>query len=281
MNAKFDYSEFPAGYYHEVLNHGSPVRRAWHLQKFKRVIDCLPTGEGMSLLDIGCFAGTFLSLIDEQRFSRQLGVDVLPTQIQYAAEHFGSARRSFRHIPSLEALPSSRERFDVITLIEVIEHLEAPDVACVLAASAELLNPGGTLIVTTPNYTSTWPLLELIVNRVSEVSYEEQHITKFNYFNVLPKLKRLAPGFFDDFSVNFKTTTHLISPFLAQVSPRLAEFSSEVLRHETWGFFPFGNLILLSLRRNANESAQASQPRRSDLPQSARVDTSANTEPGE
>jgi SAM-dependent methyltransferase len=245
------------------------------------VIDCLPTGHGMSLLDIGCFAGTFLSLIDERRFSRQLGVDVLPTQIQYAAQHFGTAQRSFRHIPSLEALPSSGERFDVITLIEVIEHLEAKDVACVLAASAELLNPGGTLIVTTPNYTSSWPLLELIVNRVSEVSYEEQHITKFNYFNVLPKLKRLAPGFFEDFSVNFKTTTHLISPFLAQISPKLAEFSSEVLRHETWGFFPFGNLILLSLRRNDQPSAQTSRPRKAAVRSKARADTSASPEPGE
>jgi len=248
MTSKFDYTGFPAGYYHEVLQHGSPVRKAWHLQKFKRVIDCLPSGENLSLLDIGCFAGTFLSLLDERRFSRQVGVDVLPTQIEYANQHFGTPHRTFRHIESVAALRNTSERFDVITIIEVIEHLEPVDVAHVLRAAAELLRPGGTLILTTPNYTSTWPLLELVINRVSEVSYEEQHITKFNYFNVLPKLRRIAPGFERDFSVNFKTTTHLISPFLAQISEQLAARSSEFLRHETWGF-PFGNLILLSLRR--------------------------------
>ena len=257
MDSKFDYSGFPAGYYNEVIQQGSPVRRAWHLQKFKRVIDCLPAGEDLAILDIGCFAGTFLSMVDPRRFTRQLGVDVLPTQIEYANQQFGTANRSFRHIESLAALHDFTERFHVITLIEVIEHLDPADVASVLAAAAKLLHPGGTLVLTTPNYTSSWPVLELIINRVSEVSYEEQHITKFNYFNVQRKLERLAPGFFQDFSIRFKTTTHLISPFLAQLSPELAARSSEFLRHETWRFFPFGNLILMALIRIDQPSAQA------------------------
>jgi hypothetical protein len=43
-----------------------------------------------------------------------------------------------------------------------------------------VLGPGGRLLLSTPNYDAFWPALEFILNRVSRVSYEEQHITKFN-----------------------------------------------------------------------------------------------------
>jgi len=259
VTAKFDYSAFPPGYYHEVLEGDSPVRRAWHLQKFKRVIDCLPPGEDLALLDVGCFAGSFLSMVDERRFSRQVGVDILPSQIDYANTHFATPHRCFQLVSSMASLgsdlglpPGAPGRFDCITIIEVIEHLDPIDVARALHGAAELLRDHGTLIVTTPNYVSTWPLLELAIDRLADVSYAEQHITKFNYFNVLGKLRRIDPGFSEHFEVMFKTTTHFISPFLAQISPTLSARVSEWLRHETWRF-PLGNLLLMSFRRRARK----------------------------
>jgi len=71
-------SEIPIGHYHRVMESGNPIRRAWHLLKFRRVLDAFPPGPGLSLLDVGCFAGSLLSLSDETRFTRQLGVDILP-----------------------------------------------------------------------------------------------------------------------------------------------------------------------------------------------------------
>ncbi len=64
-------------------------------------------------------------------------------------------------------------------MIELIEHL-APEAAIRLLSEARaLLAPQGVLVVTTPNYRSLWPLIELGVNALSPVSYIEQHINKY------------------------------------------------------------------------------------------------------
>lgn len=245
---KFDYSSFPLGYYHQVMERGNPVRRAWHLQKFRRVLDCLPPGPGLSLLDIGCFAGSFLSLADEKRFSNQLGVDVILGQIEFASAHFGTSSRRFQHIASLEQLNQLTETFDCITLIEVIEHLQVDEVRLTLKKAADLVKPGGQLVMTTPNYISMWPLLEFLINKTSQFSYEDQHITRFHYFNVESKLKAIVPEFFDLFQIQFKTTTHFIAPFLARISMNFADRVSQLRDHRSWRH-PFGNLLLLSFQR--------------------------------
>jgi hypothetical protein len=59
----FDYEGIPAGYYDQIMREGNPIRRLWHVSKFERVLDYLPTTAAQSILDVGCFAGTFLSLL--------------------------------------------------------------------------------------------------------------------------------------------------------------------------------------------------------------------------
>jgi 2-polyprenyl-3-methyl-5-hydroxy-6-metoxy-1,4-benzoquinol methylase len=242
--SSFDYSGIPEGYYQDVVESGHPVRRAWHLQKFERVIECLPRHPGQALLDIGCFAGTFLSLLDETWFSRQVGVDILAKQIEYAQRRFGTAQRRFVYTPNIDALQLNGERFDVITVIEVIEHLRADEIRALIEQAIGLLVPGGKLVLSTPNYTSIWPLLEVVVNRVSDVSYEEQHITKFNSFNAHRKLCRIAPELAKGMELDFKTTTHFIAPFLAPLGLEFSMRLSRLVPHQHWGN-PFGNLVLM------------------------------------
>ena len=179
------------GFYDAVFRGGNPVRRLWHLSKFERVLDCLPPRDAGSLLDIGCFAGSFLSLVSQTRFARQLGVDILHSQVEYARARYGTGFREFRHLPDLRGLATVQETFDCITAIEIIEHL-APDEACeLLRQIAVRLAPGGRLVMTTPNYTSAWPILEAVLNRFSDVTYEEQHVTRFDYFRIERQLRDL------------------------------------------------------------------------------------------
>src|SRR4029453_12723356 len=184
----------PVGHYHRVMESGNPVRRAWHLLKFRRVLDAFPPGPGLSLLDVGCFAGSLLSLADETRFSRQLGVDILPEQIQFATEHFGNERRRFQTIRSLDELPSLPGPFDCVSAIELIEHVTPAEIRTLFRGVATLLVPGtGLFLLPTPNYLSTWPLLELGLNRFSDVDYSEQHITRFDRLTVKSRLARIVP----------------------------------------------------------------------------------------
>jgi 2-polyprenyl-3-methyl-5-hydroxy-6-metoxy-1,4-benzoquinol methylase len=244
----YDYTQIPVGFYDSVLRGGNPVRRLWHLSKFERVLDCLPQTGMRSLLDVGCFAGSFLSLVPERQFPRQVGVDILAPQIEYARATYGTGFRTFQHIDSIGRLDEVEGEFDCITLIEVIEHLTAQEVEVMLGKLTGKLTPGGRLVITTPNYTSTWPLLEVLLNRLSEVSYQEQHITRFTWFNIERRLAALYPPFSRQLEVELKTTTHLITPFLAGLSFPAAHALSRAIPHRAW-HLPFGNLVLLVARR--------------------------------
>ncbi len=245
---RFDYGTIPEGHYDRVLRHGSPIRRLWHLSKFERVLDYLPKQGGQSLLDIGCFAGSFLSLADPERFTRQLGIDILPAQVAYANAQYGTPARRFQAVQSIADLRQVEERFDCVTLIEVIEHLQPDEIRVLLDNVARLLNPGGKLVLTTPNYASSWPILEQILNRVGDVSYEEQHVTRFTFFNLERKLAGIYPSLRDGFELELKTTTHFITPFLAGLSFDLAHRLSRAVPHHRWRL-PFGNLILAAFVR--------------------------------
>jgi 2-polyprenyl-3-methyl-5-hydroxy-6-metoxy-1,4-benzoquinol methylase len=244
----FDYRSIPEGHYDRVLREGNGIRRLWHLSKFERVLDYLPRREGRSILDIGCFAGSFLSLADPRRFSRQLGVDILPGQIAYAQAHYGTTFRSFRYLESVTHLGDLDERFDCATLIEVIEHLTAGEIRVLLEHLARLVVPGGTLVITTPNYASTWPILEWLLDRFSDVTYQEQHVTRFTYFNLKRKLEEIHPRLDEQFELVLRTTTHLLTPFLAGLSFEVAHRLSRLVPHTRWRF-PFGNLVLAAFRR--------------------------------
>src|SRR5262249_51015759 len=154
--------------------------------------------------DVGCFSGTFLGMVPESSFARQLGVDILPAQIEYAQAHYGTSFRTFQAITLDEpgqSLAPVLGQFDCVTLIEVIEHLTPDGIRSLLDGLASKLKPGGKIVFSTPNYSSAWPLIEIIVNRISDISYEEQHITRFNYFNVASKLRRIDPTFDRRFSI--------------------------------------------------------------------------------
>jgi len=246
--ARFNYDAIPAGYYHSVMESGNPIRRAWHLHKFERILDCLPEGKGLAILDVGCFAGTFLSLVPTDRFSTQVGVDILEKQIAFAQEKFGSVNRRFVWVPDVSGIAETPGTFDCITLIEVIEHLDAGEIEKLLDAVVTRLKPGGRFILSTPNYASVWPVLEWILNRASDVKYEEQHITKFQYFGAVSKLRRIYPRLDSKLVLEFKTTTHFVTPFLAGISMDWAHRLSRRVPHHRW-HLPFGSLLLMGFRR--------------------------------
>lgn len=242
-------SEIPVGHYHRVMMGGSPIRRAWHQLKFTRALELLQ-GQG-ALLDVGCFAGSLLSLAPERQFPRQLGVDILPEQIGYANAEFGTPFRRFQAIESLEALQSLPDTFNHATCVEVIEHLQPEEIRALFLGVASRLETGGQFVLSTPNYASTWPLLELMLNRVSDVDYSEQHITRFTWFFLKPKLREIVPELDRYFEWDTSTTTHFLTPFLAGlVGVDTALKLGRAVPHGRW-LVPFGNLALFKLRRTS------------------------------
>ncbi len=247
MAADFDYTRIPVGYYDRIFRGEPGIRRLWHVSKFERVRACLPAQAGGALLDVGCFAGTFLSTLPERQFGVQVGIDILPAQIDYATRTHARPFRSFRSAATRE-LASEPQRFDAVTLVEVLEHLRPATARAMLDDVYALLAPGGTLVLTTPNYASAWPLLELALEHFSDVTYQEQHLTRFSYLRFEAQLEAIEPAIWQRFACTTKTTTHFLTPLLAALSYELAYRLSRVVPHRLWRH-PFGNLILAVLTK--------------------------------
>jgi len=130
---EFDYSSIPAGFYDKILFEESGIRSFWHYQKFDAVLRSLESRSSGKILDIGCSAGSFLSMLPEDKFSLQIGVDIASKQIDYAKKY----ETEFRHFLKMNDKNFldrnfSAQYFDAITLIEVIEHLKEDEIRSIL-----------------------------------------------------------------------------------------------------------------------------------------------------
>lgn len=227
--ADFDYDSIPTGYYDRIFHEARGPRGKWHDLKFKRVRDEM--GGYAQHLDIGCGPGTFIGTLPNERPS--IGIDISPTQIGYANAKYGHGNHAFQ-VCNSKSLPFSDAFFDCVTCVEVIEHLPYDLSKAVFKEAFRVLKPQGRLLVTTPNYRSAWPLLEKVVNSLSTVSYEEQHITLYEK-SLLCKLLNEA-GFqqitveaFQSFAFLSAMIDYDFADKVANVFDRMPEYFSGML----------------------------------------------------
>jgi SAM-dependent methyltransferase len=127
-------------------------------------------------LDIGCGPGTFLGTLDAAWWS--VGVDVFAPDTAYARERYGTDRKRFLPVAP-GPLPFRDAVFDVVTSIEVIEHMDESAAGNLLEEAVRVLKPGGRLLVSTPNYGGPWPALEWLMNRLGPMRYEHFHMNRY------------------------------------------------------------------------------------------------------
>jgi ubiquinone/menaquinone biosynthesis C-methylase UbiE len=151
-------------------------------------------------------------------------VDISAPQIEFANQQAGDIRDLHFRVVDSERLPYEDSSFDFVTTIEVIEHLHPYDAMKIATEVRRVLKPGGEWIVTTPNYKSLWPLIEVGLNAVSPVRYEEQHISKF-VPNSLTKFVEAA-----GFDVVNAESIFFLAPFFAIISKRFSRWLLKVER---------------------------------------------------
>jgi SAM-dependent methyltransferase len=133
-------------YFERTNEGGDPLWRqaitlpALYLPRLKRIAGFQAPGR---LLDIGCAAGDFLAAGQRQGW-RVAGVELSPAMRKLAANSTGCPIYA-----SIEEAAAVGERFDCVTIFEVIEHTAAP--LTVMRQVAGLIKPGGVLALSTPN----------------------------------------------------------------------------------------------------------------------------------
>lgn len=98
------------------------------------------------LLDVGCAAGAFGSMVKERMGCTVWGIEAVPEVAKLAEGRLDKVVASTVE----EALPSLQgEQFDLITFLDVLEHTVEP--GDILRTVKPLLAPGGSVLASLPN----------------------------------------------------------------------------------------------------------------------------------
>ncbi|RBP14281.1 3-demethylubiquinone-9 3-methyltransferase [Roseiarcus fermentans] len=137
------------------LHRLTPVRVAWALdalaRRFHREAEAGLPLSGLTILDVGCGGGLFAEPL-ARLGGDVLGIDPAPASIGVARRHAEAtgARLEYR-VATVEEMAAGADKFDVVTAMEVVEHVADP--ARFVAEAASLLKPGGIFLASTVNRT--------------------------------------------------------------------------------------------------------------------------------
>jgi ubiquinone biosynthesis O-methyltransferase len=105
---------------------------------------------GKTVIDIGC-GGGILAESMAQRGANVTGIDMGATPLEVAELHAleSQVEVTYRQISAENMAATAPASFDVVTCMEMLEHV--PDPASVIAACASLVKPGGDVFFSTIN----------------------------------------------------------------------------------------------------------------------------------
>lgn len=167
------------------------------------------------LLDVGCATGYLLEK------AKQLGAEV--HGVEYSRFASREAQKKFPNkvfSGFLEQANYKRSFFDVITLIDVIEHVENPIKQ--MREVKRILKQNGLIIVVTPNLESLWS--KLLKNKWTNL--KEEHIFYFTPSSLQLLIKK--SGFevlFESVVTKYLTLNYIYSHFKSYPTPILGTIS--------------------------------------------------------
>ena len=99
---------------------------------------------GSSLLDVGAGNGYFVAIARTEFGLNAVGIEISKKEVEFAKDVCAVQLIN-------EDIRSHRDNYDIITSFNVIEHVEDPQTF--LCSMLQRLNPGGIMVITTPNPT--------------------------------------------------------------------------------------------------------------------------------
>jgi len=238
-------------------------RSHWWFVGRRRIIsslleNILGNRKDLDILDIGCGAGGMIPVLSP--FGRVTGIDPSDDAVRYSRERYGS-RADFLRIDFPREAPPGEGR-DLVTLFDVLEHLEEDGEALLRAAG--LLRDGGRMLLTVPAHRFLWSPHDEINRHRRRYGYRELRdrilaagleIRRITYFNTLlfpavcgARLIRRRLALKGDRRSDFRIRRKWINNSLSVI------FGAErfLLRHFN---LPFGvSLLAVAARRGTHRS---------------------------
>ena len=158
LEAYYDEGYYQGDQYQNYMQKGES-KRGHYRAMLPSLKKHLPPGDRLNVLDVGCAAGYFLDVANEQGWHSQ-GIELSAFAAARAREQ---GHEVFNGSINEARLPTGE--LDLVTMWDVIEHLQSPDEALALASRS--LRNGGILVVATGDiegftarvFGSKWALL--------------------------------------------------------------------------------------------------------------------------
>jgi len=216
----------------------------WHRNKWLVVDKLINLYQPQTVLDLGTGSGNF-ELNFATKVKKIVGLDYNDEALTFLGSELKSKKITNVHLINQDInklADLSLGKFDLILIVDVLEHIPLPSVRNLVAGLANNLNPKGKIIIVTPNYQGLWPIVERLVDRFTNLPNLEdiQHVTKFNIdlletvFN-RDSFKIVQRGTFNTFSYLFPIK--ILSSLLCLLEMRLP--------------FLWGNLIYAVFEKSA------------------------------
>lgn len=135
--------------------------------RFKVLFDNLPK-KFNNILDIGCGSNPWFSNFNKNKLINAKIVGVDSENINFINKN-KLLDFKFVNLKILKILPFKNEAFDLITMLAVLEHLDYPEE--IVKEIYRILEPNGTLIITTPSKFAK-PILEFLALKLNVINKE-------------------------------------------------------------------------------------------------------------
>lgn len=157
-----------------------PMQRYWQRQRYRHITELIHR-QG-PVLDVGCGSSRIIGALPPG----SVAVDVLFRKLRYA-RRFG---RGLVHGSGF-ALPFADESFPCVLCSQVIEHV--PKDSPILAELMRVLQPGGRLVLGTPDYANwEWVVTEWLYGRLVPGGYADEHIAHYTREELVERFRALG-----------------------------------------------------------------------------------------
>lgn len=134
----------------------------------------LPKHKDAVIADLGCGRGNMLYFFKRRGYTNICGVDISPEQTHLARQVSPNVTQG----DVLHFLETHPDHFDLITGLDIIEHLHKDEALQLLDISYAALKSGGRLILQTPNADSPFASSMRYGDLTHEISYAPALLTK-------------------------------------------------------------------------------------------------------
>lgn len=144
----------------------------WYLRKW------LPEYKDAAIIDLGCGDGKLLYFFKQRGYTNVSGVDISPEQVKLARNVITTVTEG----NLLEFLQANPNKFDLITGLDIVEHLTKEEVVQFLDECQRALCHNGRIILQTPNANSPFGMMVRYGDLTHEICFSSMALRSIMRF---------------------------------------------------------------------------------------------------